>query len=58
MEFDADFAARARMFGWKLSRWADPSVEPVYDLPNKIYVILGDDYSRFELHNYGKGVLS
>jgi hypothetical protein len=58
MEFNAEFAARARMFGWKLSRWADPSVTPVWDGPKQVYVILGDDYSRIELHNYGKGVLS
>jgi hypothetical protein len=57
MEFDAEFAARARMFGWKLSRWADPSVTPVWDGPKQVYVILGDDYSRIELHNYGKGLL-
>ncbi len=58
MEFDADFAARARLFGWKLSRWADPTVVPVWDGPKQVYCILGDDYSRIELHNYGKGVLS
>jgi hypothetical protein len=57
IESDAVWADRARSFGWKLSRWADPSTTPVYDLPNMIYVILGDDFSRFELHNYGKGVL-
>jgi len=57
IESDAVWADRARLFGWKLSRWVDPSVTPVYDLPNMIYVILGDDFSRFELHNYGKGVL-
>jgi hypothetical protein len=57
IESDAEWAARARLFGWKLSRWDDPSTRPVYDLPNAIYCILGDDFSRIELHNYGKGVL-
>jgi hypothetical protein len=58
IESDAVWADRARLFGWKLSRWADPSVTPVYDLPNMIYCILGDDYSRVELHNFGKGYLT
>ena len=58
IESDADWADRARLFGWKLSRWADPSTTPVYDLPNMIYCILGDDYSRVELHNFGKGYLT
>lgn len=56
IESDADWAARARLFGWKLSRWADPAVTPVYYLPTATWAILGDDYSRFELHNYNKGV--
>jgi hypothetical protein len=58
IESNADWADRARLFGWKLSRWADPSTTPVYDLPNAIYCILGDDYSRVELHNFGKGYLT
>ena len=58
IEHDADWAAKARLFGWKLSRWADPAVEPVYDLPNAVYCILGDDWSRVELHNFGKGYLT
>jgi hypothetical protein len=57
IESDAVWADRARLFGWKLSRWADPSTTPVYDLPNAVYCILGDDFSRVELHNFGKGVL-
>jgi hypothetical protein len=58
IESNADWADRARLFGWKLSRWADPSTIPVYDLPNTVWVILGDDFSRFELHNFNKGVMS
>jgi hypothetical protein len=29
----------------------------VWDGPKQVYCILGDDFSRIELHNYGKGVL-
>lgn len=31
MESDPDFAVRARSFGWKLSRWDNPLLVPVYD---------------------------
>jgi hypothetical protein len=58
IESDAGWADRARFFGWKLSRWADPSLTPVYDLPNAVYCIIGDDWSRVELHNFGKGYLT
>ena len=58
IESNAVWADRARLFGWKLSRWDDPSTRPVYDLPNAVYIVLGDDFSRVELHNYGKGLLS
>jgi hypothetical protein len=58
IESDAVWADRARLFGWKLSRWADPSTTPVYDLPNAVYCIIGDDWSRVELHNFGKGYLT
>jgi hypothetical protein len=58
IESDAVWADRARLFGWKLSRWADPTATPVYDLPNAVYCIIGDDWSRVELHNFGKGYLT
>lgn len=57
MEHDYKFAERARFFGWKLSKHLDPSQEPVYDLAAGVWVLLGDDLSRFELHNFGKGVM-
>ena len=30
MESDADWATRARAYGWKISKFADPEFEPVY----------------------------
>lgn len=53
-ESDARFAAKARVLGWKLSRWDDPRSVPVFDLFSGVWLILGDDWSRFELHNYSK----
>ena len=53
MEHDAEFAARARLFGWKISRYADPLSEAVYDLSKGVYCILTNDFARVELHNYG-----
>lgn len=55
MEHDAAFAERARLFGWKISRYDDPALQVCYDLPRGVYCILGNDFSRVEIHNYGKG---
>ncbi len=30
MESDAEWAARARDFGWKISKFANPEFEPIY----------------------------
>lgn len=49
----ADFAERGRLFGWKISRYADPATEPVYDAWKGVWCILTNDYERIELHNYG-----
>ena len=56
MEHDAEFAARARLFGWKISRYAEPTEEVCYDLWRGVYCYLGNDFARVEVHNYGKGL--
>lgn len=52
LEHSAEFAERGRLFGWKLSRYADPTQEPVYDAFTGVWCILTNDFARVELHNY------
>lgn len=46
IESDADLAALARQYGWKLSRYEKPAQTPVYDLQKGIWVLLDDNFGR------------
>lgn len=52
LENNAKFAERGRLFGWKISRYADATQEPVFDAWKGVWCILTNDYERIELHNY------
>ncbi len=51
IESDAGAAAEARRYGWKLSRWEDPAVVPVYDLGLDAWYVLDDNGGRTETTN-------
>lgn len=57
LEFDAKFAERGRFFGWKLSKFVVPAEFPAYDSYSATWFYLTDDWSRVEIHNFGKGML-
>jgi hypothetical protein len=46
IESDAERASEARLYGWKLSRWADSLIEPVYDAYTGVWWLLDDHYGR------------
>lgn len=46
MESDADWAARARDYGWKISKFAQPEFEPVYYPLEGRWYYLDDFYER------------
>lgn len=46
VESNAFWAERARQFGWKLSSWADPSVNPVFDVVSGDWWVLDDSFGR------------
>lgn len=51
LESDPQFALQGRENGWKLNRWQDSSLEPVYDAYGGFWVYLDDDYGRWRAHN-------
>ena len=46
LESDATFAQLGRQHGWKLSRYADPLVEPVFDVLTETWFVLDNKYGR------------
>ena len=46
IESDAGWAARAREYGWKLSRWQEPENEPFYDLATGTWNLINNTYGR------------
>lgn len=46
IESDANWAATARAYGWKLSRWQEPEDEPFYDLATGTWNLLDNLYHR------------
>lgn len=58
LESDAEFAERGRFFGWKLSKFVAPVEYPAYDAYSGVWFYLTDDWSRVEIHNFGKGSLT
>ena len=49
IESDSRAAELARRYGWKLERWQKPDQEPIYDVMQQTWFILGDDYTRGQL---------
>jgi len=47
LESDAKFAALARTYGWKLSRYQDPLLEPVFDVGTATWYRLDNLHHRF-----------
>jgi hypothetical protein len=47
LESDAEFAALARTYGWKLSRYEDPLVVPVFDYGTATWYRLDNLHHRF-----------
>jgi len=50
IESSAEAARAARMNGWKLDSWDDPTEVPFYS--GGAWYILTDDFGRFQLLNY------
>lgn len=48
IESDPDWAATARAYGWKLSRWQVPEEVPFYDLATGTWNLLDNLYNRTE----------
>ena len=46
IESNATWAARARVYGWKLSRWQVPEDEPFYDLATGTWNLIDNLYHR------------
>lgn len=46
MESDGKMAEVAREFGWKLSRYENPLIKPVYDANTGFWFRLDDNYKR------------
>jgi hypothetical protein len=46
LESDANFAEKGRGFGWKISTYADPTSEPVYDTLSGEWFYLDDAGNR------------
>jgi hypothetical protein len=46
IEADANKAAEARSYGWKLSGWDDPLTRPVFDRSSGLWWLLDDDFRR------------
>jgi len=52
IESDANWAATAKRFGWKLEQWEDPEIAPVYDVPIGVWSVLDNEMNRFVLLDY------
>lgn len=46
IESHADWAALARIYGWKLNRWQEPEAEQIYDIPTGQWYLLDNNYQR------------
>jgi hypothetical protein len=49
IESDAKAAGMARRYGWKLSRYDNPSEKPVYDMVAGAWFILNSDWTKGHL---------
>ena len=49
IESDAKAAATARRYGWKLSKWDNPTEKPFYDLLAGKWFLLDDNFTKGEL---------
>lgn len=50
IESDASTAQQARANGWKLNRWQDPTLVPVFDATDRSWFLLDDNYHRKPLY--------
>ncbi len=50
MESDAEWATRARDFGWKISKFANPEFEPIYYPLEGKWFYLDNFFERAELY--------
>jgi hypothetical protein len=48
IETDADLAAQARAYGWKLERWQVPEEVPIYDRASGEWWLLDNEYNRIK----------
>ena len=48
IESDADMAATARKYGWKIGRYDDPANVPVYDTVTGRWWLMDNNYGRSE----------
>lgn len=46
IESNADLAAQAEQFGWKLKRWQDPAETPVFDRATGEWSLIDDDFNK------------
>lgn len=46
IEQNADLAAQARAYGWKLERWQSPEEVPIYDRATGEWYLLDNEYQR------------
>lgn len=46
IEYDPEWAARARDFGWKLSRWQKPEESPFFDRTDATWHVIDDEFNR------------
>lgn len=51
LESDAAFAVLGREYGWKLFKWQDPLLEPVWDAYRGVWAYLDDGFGRWDTHN-------
>ena len=46
IESSSEQADLARQYGWKLERWQDTLLEPVFDLASGLWFVLDNTYNR------------
>ena len=49
IESDAEWATKARTFGWKLASWDDPFWVPVFDVMSGRWWLLDNEFERTRL---------
>lgn len=54
IESDAKAAQTARRYGWKISKYQNPTEEPYFDLIANQWFLLGDDYTKGALQVQSK----